>query len=155
MNVCLCCCHRYPACRLHLFRAPLYCHLWLAWLYHIFSTLSHKRYDFRKIITEHKMCVLIFSTGFIWRISHSQKKWARYDKKCRLIFVQTTRFSCPILMKLEFPLYAFQKYSSIKFHESPSSWCRVVPYLTKLIVGFRNFASAPKTLKWKGEGTDW
>ena len=27
-----------------------------------FSTLSHKRHDFRKYVTEHKMCVLIFST---------------------------------------------------------------------------------------------
>jgi hypothetical protein len=26
-----------------------------------FSTLSHKRYDFRKQVTEHKMCVLILS----------------------------------------------------------------------------------------------
>ena len=30
-----------------------------------FSALSHKRYDFRKNVTEHKMCVLIFSTTFI------------------------------------------------------------------------------------------
>jgi hypothetical protein len=30
-----------------------------------FSTLSHKRYDFRNKVTEHKMCVLIFSTTFI------------------------------------------------------------------------------------------
>jgi hypothetical protein len=30
-----------------------------------FSTLSHKRYDFRKKVTEHKMCVLIFSTIFV------------------------------------------------------------------------------------------
>jgi hypothetical protein len=28
-----------------------------------FSTLSHKRNDFRKNITEDKMCVLIFSTN--------------------------------------------------------------------------------------------
>ena len=28
-----------------------------------FSTLSHKRLDFRKNITEHKMCILIFSTN--------------------------------------------------------------------------------------------
>jgi hypothetical protein len=30
-----------------------------------FSTLSKKRYDFRKNVTEHKMCVLIFSTTFV------------------------------------------------------------------------------------------
>jgi hypothetical protein len=31
-----------------------------------FSTLSHKRCDFRrKKVTEHKMCVLIFSTTFV------------------------------------------------------------------------------------------
>jgi hypothetical protein len=27
-----------------------------------FSTLSHKRHDFRKSVIEHKTCVLIFST---------------------------------------------------------------------------------------------
>jgi hypothetical protein len=30
-----------------------------------FSTLSHKRHDFRKKITEDKICVLIFSTAFV------------------------------------------------------------------------------------------
>ena len=35
-------------------RSPLY-----------FSTLSHKRCDFRKKVIEHKMCVLIFSTTFV------------------------------------------------------------------------------------------
>ena len=30
-----------------------------------FSTLSHKRHDFRGKVTEHKMCVLIFSTTFV------------------------------------------------------------------------------------------
>jgi hypothetical protein len=30
-----------------------------------FPTLSHKRHDFRKRVTEHKMCVLFFSTTFV------------------------------------------------------------------------------------------
>jgi hypothetical protein len=50
----------YPTCNGH---AP-YCHLWPTRLYNIFSTLSHKRHDFRKKAIEYKMCVLIFSTNF-------------------------------------------------------------------------------------------
>jgi hypothetical protein len=47
-----------------------------------FPTLSHKRYDFsEKKIFEHKMSILILSKTFVWNISHSKKKWARYDKK--------------------------------------------------------------------------
>jgi hypothetical protein len=30
-----------------------------------FSTLSHKRHDFREKVIEHKMCALIFSTTFV------------------------------------------------------------------------------------------
>jgi hypothetical protein len=30
-----------------------------------FSMLSHKRHDFRKNVTEHKMCVFILSTIFV------------------------------------------------------------------------------------------
>jgi hypothetical protein len=41
-------CLSYPACKSHLFCAKLYCHLWLVWLNHSFST-------------EHKLCILIFS----------------------------------------------------------------------------------------------
>ena len=46
-----------------------------------FYTLSPKRYDFRKNVTEHKICAFIFSTISVWNISHSKKKWARYDTK--------------------------------------------------------------------------
>jgi hypothetical protein len=38
-----------------------------------FSTLSHKRHDYRKKVTEYKMCVLIFSTTFIWNIFYFKK----------------------------------------------------------------------------------
>ena len=34
-----------------------------------------------KKVIELKMCVLIFSTIFVWNISHPKKKWARYNKK--------------------------------------------------------------------------
>jgi hypothetical protein len=39
--------------------------LWPDPLYNIFSTLSHKRHDFREKVTEHKMCVLSFYTTFV------------------------------------------------------------------------------------------
>ena len=39
----------------------------------VFSTLSHKGHHFRKEVTDHKMCVLIFSTTFVRKISHSKK----------------------------------------------------------------------------------
>ena len=52
-----------------------------------FSTISHTRYDFLKSFIENKICVWSFSTKFVWKISHSKKKWARYDQKCILIFV--------------------------------------------------------------------
>ena len=37
MSVDLLLCLSYPACKSHLLCAVLYCHLWPAWLYHIFS----------------------------------------------------------------------------------------------------------------------
>jgi len=86
-----------------------------------FSTLSHKRYDFRgKKAIEPKMYVLIFSTTSVWNISHSRKNWARYDQKCLLVFMWSTGYACPILTKLEFSWQIFEKYSNIKFHENPS-----------------------------------
>jgi hypothetical protein len=30
-----------------------------------FATFSHKMYDFRKNVIEHKMCVLVFSTSLV------------------------------------------------------------------------------------------
>jgi hypothetical protein len=56
-------------------------------------------------------------------------------------------------MKREFFGRIFEKYSSIKFHENPSTGSRVVPRgqaqrgtadITKLIFAFRNSANAPK-----------
>ena len=62
-------------------------------------TLSHKWHDFWGGVIEHKLCVLTFS---LWIISHSKKKWAKYDHKCIFVFKYSTCYSHLILMKLEF-----------------------------------------------------
>jgi hypothetical protein len=52
-----------------------------------------------------------------------------------------------IFMKLEFSRHIFEKYSSMKFHENPSSGSRVAPCgrtVMKLIDAFRNIANPPK-----------
>ena len=50
-------------------------------------------------------------------------------------------------MKLEFARQIFEESLNTKFHQNPSSECRVVPCgqtdMTKLIVAFRSFANAP------------
>jgi hypothetical protein len=91
-----------------------------------FSTLSHKRHDFRKTFIQHKMCVLIFSTTFVWNISHSKQNSARYYHKCTQVFMSSTCYSCQISIKLAFSRQIFEKPSNIKFHENPSSWSRAV-----------------------------
>jgi hypothetical protein len=54
-----------------------YCHLRPFWLYHIFPHYLLKGTTFGKTVTEHKMCVLIFFTTFVWNISHSEKNSER------------------------------------------------------------------------------
>jgi hypothetical protein len=113
-----------------------------------FSTLFQKRHDFRKKVTETK-CVLIFPTTFVWNISHSKTKWARYDKIMYIGF------------QVKYPLFFsdfneiwilqtdFRKYSNIKFQKIRQVWAELFHAdgrtdMTKLIVAFRCFAKAPK-----------
>ena len=77
-----------------------------------FST-SHKRHEFRKMVIEHKMCILIFCTNFVWNISHSKTNWARYDQKCISVLMWSTCYSCPILIKLEFSRHFFSENTQI------------------------------------------
>ena len=135
---------RYPACNAH---GP-YCHLWPAPLYNIFPHYLINVRFVEKIVTVHKMCVLIFCTNFVWNISYNKKKWARYEKKnCRLVFMQITLYSFSVLMKLALFRQIFEKILKYQI-----SWKSVQLFqadrrtdMTKLIVTFRNFANAPET----------
>ena len=110
-----------------------------------FSTLSHKRRDFRKKeIIEHKIHALIFSATFVGKFSHSRKNWARYGLICIFVFVKSTHYYRQIVMKREFSRQIFEKYSNIKFHENPLLQADERTDMTKVIVAFRNFAKAPK-----------
>ena len=99
-------------------------------------------------------CLFWLSLQFCLVRFHSKKNWARFDQKCTLDLTWSARYSCPILMELEFPPRSFKKYWNIKFHENQSSRIQVVSMRTdgrtdmaKLIVAFRNFANAPKTVR--------
>jgi hypothetical protein len=129
--VCVCVC---VACNAH----EPYCHLCLAGSTIFFYFLIHGTF-FSKNTIERNICVMIFSTTFVWNIFHSKNNWARQDKKCVLVFMQSTRYSRQILMKLEFSPQIFEKHSNIKCHEIPSSGSQIA-YNSP----FRSFSKTPK-----------
>jgi hypothetical protein len=64
-----------------------------------FSTLSHKQHDFREgegggaeIITEHKMCVLIFSTNF------SEKVAILLRTERNIITIHRPSYNVPVIL---------------------------------------------------------
>ena len=63
---------------------------------------------------------------FSKHISHSKKKWGRYDYKFVLVFRYNTRYSCQVLMGILFPRQISEKYSNTKCHEKASSRTKVV-----------------------------
>jgi hypothetical protein len=115
---------------------------------------------FSKNVSEHEMCVMIFlHTVFVRNISHSRKNWETHDQTYWLVFMQKNRYFCQILMKLEFSLQTFEKYSNIKFTQirpvgdglfqadgRTERHTAGQTDMTKLIVAFGNFAKAPKNL---------
>ena len=50
---------------------------------------------------EPKMCVLIFSTNFVWNIFHSMKNWKSYHHKSTWLCMYSARCSSHILMILK------------------------------------------------------
>jgi hypothetical protein len=70
-----------------------------------FSTLSHKRHDFRKRnVIEHKMCVPIFS-----EILTKIFLILRRIQRDIFINVKTSSPEVPVLIKLEFSRWIFEK----------------------------------------------
>jgi hypothetical protein len=112
------------------------------------STLSHKPQDFQKKKIDHKMCVLVFSTKFVWYISHSTKNWAGKVKN-------VYRYSCkvPVILvrfnETWFSWQIFEKYWKFKLNEKSYSGSRVVHAekrtdMTKFIIAFRNLRTRLK-----------
>jgi hypothetical protein len=101
--------------------------LWSCPAVQYFSTLSHKRHDFKVNIIEHKMRVVILSTnlsekGFVLRRTERDMNKNVYWASCKVPFI-----SCQILMKLEF-LKIFCK-RILKYQISGKSFrgSRVIP----------------------------
>ena len=84
-------------------------HLWPVQLYNICPHYLTNGRIFVKNVTDHKVCVLIFSINFVWNISHSGKNWAMYCHNCTQVFMWSTRYSCQIFMKVDVSLIYFLK----------------------------------------------
>jgi hypothetical protein len=111
-----------------------------------FSSLSHKRHDFRKRLLNTKY-VFWFSLPYLSEsFCHSKKNSARYCHKCK-----KASYKVPVILITLFR-QIFEKFSNTKFHENPSSGSRVPcgrsygrgTDMTKLIVVCCNFANVPK-----------
>jgi hypothetical protein len=71
----------YPQCKPHVLYCILMCILPDSTIF--FHIISKNGTIFGKTTTEHKMGVLVFSTTFVWDISHS----AQYFHKCAQVFM--------------------------------------------------------------------
>jgi hypothetical protein len=87
-----------------------------------FSTLSHKRHDFRKIVTEYKTCFFIFFQKLLPKAFVILRRNERDMIKYVLVFMLITRYSCPILIKLWFSRQIFEKSSKNNTSRNSLQW---------------------------------
>jgi len=121
--VCVCVCILiYAACNAH---AP-YCHLWPCPALPHFSTLSHKRHDFRKTAIEHTMFVLISCTTTAKYFSFEEEMSEIWSKMSSSLHVKHPLFDSYFNETCSFSI-VFDKYSNIRLHENPSIGSRDFP----------------------------
>jgi len=118
-----------------------------------FFTLSHKRHDLLEKVNEHKIGVLIFSTTYLWCISHSKNNSTRCYHKGRHVCMYSIVIFVRFWWNLNFTNRFCKKNIQISvFYENPSSGSRVIPCerterrAWQPIVAFRNFTKVPKNL---------
>jgi hypothetical protein len=119
--VCMCFCSLiYPVSKAH---APYYIVVCALPVTAVFThTTSYTaRFSGEKLLNI--KCVLIFSATFVRNISHSKKNSERYHNR-NWVFMQSTRYSCQILMIFEFSRQIFEKFSNICFDKNQSSGSR-------------------------------
>ena len=117
----------------------------------LIARLPHKRHDLRKTGTDHNFFFFNFSSTCVWNISHSKKNSARHYHKRTQVFMNRTCHSCPNLSFLDrfsknTQISNFVKSIQREMNCSMPADGRIDRQtgMTKLIVAFRNFASAPK-----------
>jgi hypothetical protein len=123
----------------------------VAYPYLYFSTLSHKRHDFRKEVIEHKMCVWSISTTFVWsifllrRIERDMTRniyWSHVKYRRFFSDFNDTRIFSTVFRKILKYLIS-KKIKSVQW-ELSSMRTDGRTGMTKLIVALRNCAYAPK-----------
>jgi hypothetical protein len=140
------CSLRYPACNAH----EPYCYLWHGRLYKILPHYLKSGTSFERKKLLNMKCVLISSTAFVWKSSHSTKNWARFDQKCiiglhvkYLVFLSdfndTRIFSTGFRKVLKYQI----SWKSVQWKPSCSMLTDGQTDMTKLTVTLRNFANVP------------
>jgi hypothetical protein len=81
----------------------------------VFSHIISQKARFSRKKKKNMKCVFRVFTQLLSEIFfHSKKKWARYDRKCLLVFMLSALWSYPILMKFEFSQQIFRKILKYK-----------------------------------------